>query len=155
MSQTMSEQITLEDIAAIDELVAHSIEPVAPPPAVRTKLMEMIRNVPQNSVTVRADEGRWKAVCATGVEMKRLSRDARRGTVTFLLRFQPGATLDEHEHHGAEESFVVEGSCCIGSVYLATGDYHRVEAGEHHGTVVSETGCVLLLTVDETDYQAA
>ena len=80
-------------------------------------LKAKIRNVPQNSTTIRVDEGRWKPV-VTGVEMKRLSRDERRGTVTVLLRFQPGATLPEHGHKGNEQTYVVEGSCYIGSVGL-------------------------------------
>jgi len=150
----MNEMLTLEEISALDELVAQSIEPVAPPVSLRAQILGGIRNVPQNSTTVREEEGRWKPV-VPGVEMKRLSRDQTRGTVTLLLRFQPGATLPEHGHHGYEQTYVVEGSCRIGSVGLSQGDYHTVEAGERHGTVISKEGCTLLLVVDEEDYRAA
>lgn len=150
----MNDQLTIEEISAIDELIAQSIEPVAPPVSVRAQILNSIRNVPQNSTTVRVDEGRWKTV-VPGVDMKRLSRDQRRGTVTFLLRFQPGSTLPEHDHRGNEQTYVLEGSCWIGSVGLAKGDFHQVEAGEHHGTVISKEGCTLLLVVDEADYRAA
>jgi anti-sigma factor ChrR (cupin superfamily) len=150
----MNDQLTIEEISALDELIAQSIAPVAPPVSVRAQILNTIRNVPQNSTTVRVDEGRWKTV-VPGVDMKRLSRDQRRGTVTFLLRFQPGSTLPEHDHRGNEQTYVLEGSCCIGSVGLAKGDFHQVEAGEHHGTVVSQEGCTLLLVVDEADYRAA
>lgn len=150
----MNDQLTLDELMAIDELIAQSIEPVAPPVSVRTQILDSIRNIPQNSTTIRVDEGRWKPVLP-GVDMKRLSRDAKRGTVTVLLRFQPGATLPEHGHHGYEQTYVVEGSCCIGSVGLSQGDYHTVEAGERHGTVISKEGCTLLLVVDEEDYRAA
>jgi len=150
----MNDQLTLEELTAIDELIAQSIEPVAPPVSVRAQILSTIRNVPQNSTTLRDNEGRWKPV-VPGVEMKRLSRDQARGTVTFLLRFQPGSTLPAHDHRGNEQTYVIEGSCCIGSVGLAKGDFHHVEAGEHHGTVVSNEGCTLLLVVDEADYRAA
>lgn len=152
--ETMNEMLTLEEISALDELVAQSIEPVAPPVSLRAQILGGIRNVPQNSTTVREEEGRWKPV-VPGVEMKRLSRDQGRGTVTLLLRFQPGSVLPAHDHRGNEQTFVIEGSCDIGSVGLAKGDFHRVEAGEHHGTVISKQGCTLLLVVDEADYHAA
>ena len=150
----MNEQLTADELTAIDELIAQSIEPVAPPVSIRAQILGTIRNVPQNSMTLREEEGRWKPILP-GVDMKRLSRDQKRGTVTVLLRFQPGSTLPEHDHHGNEQTYVIEGSCCIGSVGLAKGDFHQVDAGEHHGTVISKEGCTLLLVVDEADYRAA
>lgn len=150
----MNEQLTADELTAIDELIAQSIEPVAPPVSVRAQILSTIRNVPQNSMTVREEEGRWKPILP-GVDMKRLSRDQKRGTVTVLLRFQPGSTLPEHDHHGNEQTYVIEGSCYIGSVGLTKGDFHQVDAGEHHGTVISKEGCTLLLVVDEADYRAA
>lgn len=150
----MNEQLTADELTAIDELIAQSIEPVAPPVSVRAQILGTIRNVPQNSMTVREEEGRWKAILP-GVDMKRLSRDQKRGTVTVLLRFQPGSTLPEHDHHGNEQTYVIEGSCSIGSIGLTRGDFHQVDAGEHHGTVISKEGCTLLLVVDEADYRAA
>jgi anti-sigma factor ChrR (cupin superfamily) len=150
----MNDPLTLDELTEIDELIAQSIEPVAPPVSVRTKILDAVRNTPQNSTTLRADEGRWKPV-VPGVEMKRLSRDEARRTVTVLLRFQPGATLPAHDHKGNEQTYVIEGSCYIGSVGLSQGDHHTVEAGEHHGTVVSKDGCTLLLVVDESDYYRA
>ena len=150
----MNEQLTTEELASIDELIAQSIEPVAPPVSLRAQIVGNIRNVPQNSTTIREEEGRWKPV-VPGVDMKRLSKDPRRGTVTLLLRFQPGGTLPAHDHRGNEQTYVIEGSCCIGAVGLSQGDFHHVEAGEHHGTVISKEGCTLLLVVDEADYRAA
>jgi anti-sigma factor ChrR (cupin superfamily) len=150
----MNETVAIEDIAAIDELIAQSIEPVAPPASVRASILEAIRHTPQNSVTLQSNEGRWKPV-VSGVDIKRLSKDPEHGTVTLLMRFQPGAQLPEHHHQGNEQTFVLEGSCCIGSVCIKKGDFHFVEAGETHGDVVSKEGCILLLVVDEADYHAA
>jgi putative transcriptional regulator len=151
----MSDALTLAEVAELDELMARSVEPVAPPSFLKARILEAARNTPQNSVTVRADEGRWKMV-VPGVEMKRLARDASRGTVTLMLRLAPRAVLPEHDHHGSEKTYVIDGSCHIGSVGLSKGDFHQVDAGEHHGTVVSgANGCTLLLTVDESDYRAA
>jgi len=84
-----------------------------------------------------------------------LSVDKERGIATIMLRIAPGAILPAHDHRGAEESYVVSGSCRIGSVSLKQGDFHHVDAGQHHGTVVSDEGCTLLLVVDVNDYLAA
>jgi len=150
----MNDPLTIDELTSIDELMAQSIEPVAPPVSVRTQILEAIRTTPQNSTTLRADEGRWKTV-VPGVDMKRLSRDEHRKTVTVLLRFEAGAVLPAHDHRGNEQTYVIEGSCYIGSVGLSQGDFHHVDAGEHHGTVVSKEGCMLLLVVDESDYYRA
>ena len=85
--------------------------------------------------------------------MRKPSIPSRRMPPTRSCR--AGSVLPAHDHRGNEQTFVIEGSCEIGAVGLAKGDFHRVEAGEHHGTVISKQGCTLLLVVDEADYHAA
>lgn len=147
----MSEAFTVDDLEAL----AATLEPVTPPAEVKLRILSAIRSVPQNSHTVRADEGSWIAMPHRGVSFKKLSRDAERGTVTLLMRFEPGSIMPAHDHRGAEDSFVVSGSCRIGGVSLRVGDFHRVDAGERHEDLVSDEGCTLLLTIDEKDYRAA
>jgi anti-sigma factor ChrR (cupin superfamily) len=151
----MNETMTAEDFADLDDLVAEAIVPVAPPAFIRERLLAAIAGIPQNSQTVRADEGRWVTLPKCGVQLKKLSHDKSRGTVTLLMLLPAGSSVPAHGHHGPEDSYVVEGSCRIGGIALAKGDFHHVEAGEQHGTVVSDEGCTLLLTVDERDYRAA
>jgi anti-sigma factor ChrR (cupin superfamily) len=151
----MTEFLTRDDIDLLDAIVAEGIEPVAPPPELRRRILDVIRGVPQNSRTVRAEEGRWMPLPFPGVKLKTLSVDEKRGTATILISLDPGARLPSHDHHGDEESFVISGSCRIGQVYLRKGDFHRAEGGTHHGDVVSDEGCVLLLVVDAEDYRAA
>src|SRR5260370_39423121 len=145
----MNEMLTTEDYAELDDLVAEAIVPVQPPAFIRERLLAAIGGIPQNSQTVRADEGRWKALPKCGVQLKKLSHDQSRGTITLLMRVPAGSSVPAHGHHGPEDSYVIEGSCRIGGIALAKGDFHHVEAGEQHGTVVSDEGCLLLLTVDE------
>jgi anti-sigma factor ChrR (cupin superfamily) len=151
----MTDVLTRDDVNVLDSIVAETIEPIAPPPELRRRILDAVRGVPQNSRTVRADEGRWHVLPFPGVAVKTLSVDENRGTATILMRFQPGARLPAHDHHGDEESYVVSGSCRIGSIHLRQGDFHRAGAGSHHGDVVSDEGCVLLLVVDAEDYRAA
>ena len=143
-------------------LIAESLEPVAPPADIKAKVMGAIRtrrkldeSLPVRCTTVRAEEGRWVDLPVPGVRVKKLGVDKEHDTVTFMLRLEPGSILPAHDHHGSEQSYVIAGSCRIGAVHLAEGDYHRVEEGEHHGDVVSDEGCTLLLVVDREDYEAA
>lgn len=153
----MSDALTQDDLAILDGIVAESIDPIEPPAFVRTRVLAAIRSrqpldtsVPgeHESFTVREAEGRWKEV-APGARIKKLSTDAKRGTMTCLLELAPLALLPAHDHEGGEDSYVVRGSCRIGALSLNVGDFHHSDAGTHHGDIVaSEEGCLLLITVD-------
>jgi anti-sigma factor ChrR (cupin superfamily) len=150
-----NDPLTRDEMALLDDLALESIEPVAPPHPLRARILAAVRETPQNSRTVRADEGRWMSLPSSGVSIKLLSTDEKRGTATILMSLDPGSRIAAHDHRGDEETFVVSGSCRIGAVGLSKGDFHRAEAGSHHGDVVSDEGCVLLLVVDQDDYRAA
>ena len=151
----MTEFLTAEETDFLDGIVAEAIDPVAPPPELRRRILDAVRATPQNSRTVRSEEGRWAPLPFPGVRVKTLSIDDERNTATILLKFDPGARLPAHDHHGDEQSYVVSGSCRVGAVHLRQGDFHRAGAGSRHGDVVSDEGCVLLLVVDAEDYRAA
>ena len=150
----MNETLDRDDVMLLNAAVAGLIEPVAPPPALKAAIMTAVRGIPQDSTLVRAHEGRWTKV-ADGVRCKTLSFDRQRDTATILMVLEPGSTLPEHGHHGFEQTFVVSGSCRIGALSLRAGDFHTAGAGSHHGTVVSDEGCELLLVVDKDDCLAA
>ena len=150
----MTETLTREDLTLLDAIVASAIDPVDPPAALRARILAAATATPQNTRTVRAGEGRWfKAF--PGVTVKPLSIDIERDTATILMMFEPGARVPSHDHAGAEDSFVISGSCRIGESYLLQGDFHHADAGTTHGEIVSDEGCVLLLVVDREDYMAA
>jgi len=150
----MTETLSIEDLTLLDAIVAESIEPIAPPVGLRARILGAAAATPQNTRTVRANEGRWfKGV--PGVTVKPLSIDLVRDTATILLTLEPGARVPAHDHSGAEDSFVISGSCRIGESYLLKGDFHHADAGTRHDDVISDEGCVLLLVVDRTDYLAA
>lgn len=151
----MTDHLDPHDLEFLDRIAAETCDPVAPPPAVRARVLDSIRTLPQldssvpsadESVTVRADEGTWKTL-APGARMKRLTKDARR--VVFLLDLDPNAIVAAHDHDGGEDSYVIRGSCFIGGLGLAQGDFHHSDAGSHHGDVVaSDEGCLLLITLE-------
>lgn len=155
-----NDTLTREDLDLLDALTAEELQPVAPPVEMRARILSAAKAAPQfdesvpgdhESRTLRASEGRWSDI-APGARMKRLSKDLARKTVTCLLELDPNAVAPAHDHEGSEETFVVRGSCRIGALGLSAGDFHRVEAGAHHGDVVaSSEGCVLLITFTLAD----
>ncbi len=104
--------------------------------------------------TVRMSDAvasRWYSR-APGIDAKILFDDGR--TMTWLVRFAAGARLAAHQHHGVEESTVLQGYCYLGAVNLNEeslnmrlnlGDYQLAEAGSTHPEVYSPEGCVLLV----------
>jgi len=143
----MDQGLTADELLLLDHAAAESVEQVEPPAGVRAAVMAAIRSVPgsHESVTIRAEEGRWTTV-APGARTKRLSKAG--GRMTFLLEMEPNAVVPEHDHEGGEDSYVVRGSCRIGSLGLAVGDFHHADATAHHGDVVaSDEGCLLLITL--------
>ena len=131
--------------------LAESLDAVEPPAAVKQNVM---RAVSLSGRTVRANEGTWNAI-APGVRMKKLSSDRARNTVTVLMEMQPGSEVPPHEHKHAEDSYIVSGSARLGELVLFAGDFHHVEAGTHHESIVSDDGCLALLVMDAEDYLAA
>jgi anti-sigma factor ChrR (cupin superfamily) len=150
----MTDRLSAEELQFLDRIAAEAIPPVDPPAALRAQVLEAVRRAPtldesiprpEECLTVRADEGTWKTI-APGTRMKRLARDPRR--TIFLLELDPHAVVDAHDHEGSEDTYVIRGSCMIGSLGLAAGDFHHVEATAHHGDVVaSAEGCLLMITL--------
>jgi anti-sigma factor ChrR (cupin superfamily) len=155
MSDVLTDVLTTEELELLDRIASAAIDPVPPPAAVRARVMDSIRATPQldasvpkpeECVTVRADEGTWKPA-GPGARMKRLTKDANR--VVFLLDLDPNTILPAHDHDGGEDSYVIRGSCMIGGLGLAQGDFHHTNGGSHHGDVVaSAEGCLLLVTLE-------
>jgi anti-sigma factor ChrR (cupin superfamily) len=150
----MTDTLTREDLSFLDAIVAEGIEPVEPPAWLRARILGAAADTPQNTRTVRANEGRWFDF-VPGVTVKPLSIDVKRDTATILMMFEPGSRVPAHHHAGAEDTFVISGSCRLGERYLLKGDFHHADAGSSHGEIVSDEGCVLLLVVDREDYLAA
>lgn len=149
----MSDTLTIEELALLDELTAETIEPIAPPPSVKAQVMDVVTSIAR-SRTIRANEGRWVSKIP-GVEVKPLSIDDGRGIVTMLVRLAAGACLPPHEHHGNEECYIISGAARIGPIELTAGDFHHADGGTHHHSVISDHGATLLLVVSKEDFYAA
>ena len=138
--------------------LASSIHPVDPSPDLKQRLLAGIRSKEQvkeqpepGMYIVRSGSGKWRQSPWKGISYQRLYYDPATGFATSLLRIDPGAQYPAHRHKGAEQSWIVQGSCRIGSVTLHAGDFACAAAGTEHGVLESDDGCVLLIVSSAKD----
>lgn len=82
-----------------------------------------------------------------GIYVKPLNVDRDSGRpISFLLKFEAGASYPYHKHPMGEEILVLEGSCRIEDEVLRHGDYLYTPSGFSHA-VFSEEGCIIFLIV--------
>ncbi|HEX3581849.1 MAG TPA: cupin domain-containing protein [Thermoanaerobaculia bacterium] len=179
-----ADSATLDEASLYREAVAQlaeSLDAVMPPPDIKLKVLgavlprgaDVSSAQPRDSAasaahertrrplptvlpgrTVRADEGTWTSI-APGVRLKKLSSDRARNTVMVLMEMQPGAVVPPHEHHHPEDSYIIRGSARLGDLVLFAGDFHHVDAGSRHESIISDDGCLAVLVMDAADYLAA
>ncbi len=123
-------------------------EEVAPPPELLSRIESAIDRQQAsgsiNSVTIRENEGDWIAI-APGIRKKILYRDAKAVKEAYLLDFDAGAGLPEHDHHATEDCLVLSGDFWIGDLELTAGDFHAAFAHSGHAPCRSEKGCRLFI----------
>lgn len=149
-----ADRAALDDASLYREAVTQlvqSLDAVMPPADVKAKVLGAVA-LPGR--TVRSSEGKWTTI-APGVRLKKLSSDYDRNTVMVLMEMQPGAVVPPHEHHHPEDSYIIRGSARLGDLTLFAGDFHHVEAGSRHDSIVSDDGCLAVLVMDAEDYLAA
>lgn len=155
----------LKQLEMTTGMLAYSVPPVAPPAALRARILEAARAdsgsvAPAQQVwkswaqappaagslqVTRAGEGDWETA-AEGVDVKRLSYDAERRIATMLVRMAAGSAYPPHRHALAEECYVIAGDLHVGDLVLHAGDFQRAEAASVHVTQFTESGCLLFIT---------
>ena len=101
---------------------------------------------------IRSNQMGWKPLDEPGVSgifVKSLRYDEEnKRPLSFLLKFEPGATYPAHNHPGGEEVFVVEGSIKFAKDNLNAGDYLYTAINNKHA-VWSKAGCIALFIVPQ------
>lgn len=111
-----------------------------------TTLLEFSTKVECSANGAHPTSSAWTPV-GPGMEARFIAPNEKERQV-YVLRSRPRAVLPDHEHHGVEELYVLEGSCVVEGRELAAGDYHRAAAGStHHETLSGEAGCVLVCSL--------
>ena len=138
-----------------------SAAPEAEPPAgVRARLLALVaeeggggpnlsRDIPEGFLVLRSGEGKWRPTDDAGVTFKLLFADNERGTVTTLVRMEPGSRIRSHRHLGVEQCLVLEGDVRSGKVAMTAGDFNCSMPGSVHEELVTDGGALLLLVSPE------
>lgn len=159
---------SLDDFADVVELLSYAAEEAAPPAAVRDRLNELLTAEPRaynpyappakaatappqdlpELLTVRRDEGRWFQL-HQGVFVKSVFTDPRKGSTSYLVRFEPGAKSPLHRHPQVEECVVIEGDFHVDGKALGPGDYHCAMAGSTHDRPYTVGGALVMIIASE------
>ncbi len=160
-------QLSAEEIAAFESLplhrdalaemtdvvaaVGYAVETAAPPPELKARLLERLdRNPFPGLFSKCADQqGPWKPSRTRGISYKKLYFDKASGLVTLLVKLEPGARFDVHEHGRTEQCLILEGDLRYNDekIYRA-GDFTWAEAGSVDPAAYSVEGSLLLIITE-------
>lgn len=91
----------------------------------------------------------WVTSPSAGVERKPLARaEQERGHATSIVRYEKGASFDQHSHPLGEEILVLEGVFSDESGDYGKGSYLRNPPGSFHSPY-SKEGCVLFVKLHQ------
>ncbi|NEQ26589.1 MAG: transcription negative regulator ChrR [Microcoleus sp. SIO2G3] len=94
------------------------------------------------NIAVRQHELSWEPF-RTGVDIYRLYKDGEKGAAAALLRYQPGASVPQHDHIGFEHIFVLSGSQTDQNGEHQVGTLVINPPSSNHN-VISQDGCIVL-----------
>ena len=120
----------------------------------KSRLMARVRDLEHGGVTstVRPDQGEWEKF-SPRIKLKVLRRDANGGSMSYLLKLEPGAFLVPHKHAIDEECVVLEGEVTIGTELVGPGSYHLAPRGMVHQPIRSEHGAILFIRGKEPSWR--
>lgn len=148
-----------EEVRVFAELaadIAMAGPPLAPPPALKQRLLARIAEVPREPepgiFLLKAGGMEWKPTRHAGVEYKSLFYDRESRMRTVLLRLAPGASYPRHLHKKPEQCLVLRGEVEITSgVTASAGDFEWAMPGTLHSGLSTRTGCELLIMASAED----
>ena len=157
----------VESHRAAVEALGRSLEPVAPPPSVKTRLAAALRperdaaaiqpwrqwtpSAPGEAMTLVRGKDEWESTGVDGVECRRLFADMVNDRLTMLVRMTAGTEYPAHRHAGIEECYVLEGDLYGTGWEMRAGDYQRLEVGSVHGVQATRGGCLLFIVSSMND----
>jgi anti-sigma factor ChrR (cupin superfamily) len=113
------------------------------PDPLKRRLLARIADADRSHLDVDPAAGLWQRL-RPGVQLLPLAEAD--GRLSYLLRFEPGASLPPHRHPADEECVVLAGRLCIGShTEVGANAYHRAHAGSLHPMIVAPEGALVFL----------
>ena len=115
-----------------------------PPGRIAARIAEANASLP-GTVTLRAGTYDWRPL-SQGIDHAVLWVNEAANRKSLLIRMQPGARYESHEHDDDEECLVIEGDLVFGDLVLHAGDFHFAPKGRTHPPAYSPSGCLLYVT---------
>jgi len=103
--------------------------------------------------TIRKDDQEWVNLPVKGARLLELSARKKDGFAMSIIEIEPKTEFPEHEHHGVEMAYILEGDLEADGETLYAGDFFRADAGTHHGTHYSPSGCRALIVTANENYR--
>lgn len=95
-----------------------------------------------------AEPNSWERGFSDGMDIFHVQGGAQLpASITGFVRLEAGATLDEHEHLGAETVFVLQGSCVDGERIVRPGMQTFMPPGSRHRVVARSGPDLVFLAV--------
>lgn len=122
--------------------------------SVRSKLLSHIKtsSVEEGVKLVREEDQEWISLPVRGAKFLELSARKEDGFAFSMIEVAPGSEFPEHDHHGVEMAYILEGDLEADGLLLKAGDFFRADAGTHHGKHVSPSGCRALMVTANENY---
>ena len=138
-------------------LLAEGLEPVEPPPGLKTRLLARVAQYEQLRplADVRRNEEHWITGGMPGVDIKPLFQEEGTGRSTYLLRMQPGVCVPAHFHHDTEQCLVLKGDIGWGDLVYEEGDFIVMGKGTEHPEIRTVHGNLLLLISGRNEFRTA
>jgi len=138
-------------------LLGESLQPVAPPPSLKSRLMSRVAQFEQLKpiADVRRNEDYWAHSGVPGIDIKPLFNEKETGRSTYLVRMEPGARLPAHYHPDAEQCLVLKGDIAWGDIVYEEGDFIVMGKNTHHPEIHTVHGNVLLLISGHNEFDHA
>lgn len=135
-------------------LLAMPVQPVAPPPALRERLMRRLANHQQLQPVseVRTFDDGWRTTGMAGIDIKPLYHDKKTGMFTQIVRMSPGSHYPRHMHFDDEQCLVLEGDVSWGELRYLQGDFVTTKAGIEHPTLETAHGNLLLIISGHNEF---
>ncbi len=148
-------QVFSDMIDTCAELSIQGLADTAVSGHVKEKILKSVETLGTTAPIVRMipkEDQEWINLPIRGAKMSELSARKEDGFAMTMIEITAGSEFPEHDHHGVEMAYILEGDLEADGVILHAGDFLRADAGSHHGKHFSPNGCRALIVTANENY---
>lgn len=143
----------LRDAERIVALLAYEIPAVAPPPRLKSTLMQRIHAETRDATPLPHmpfldfEALTWQPTTDAGVSFHWLRRDSTTGGSAVFVRLEPGSRASAHRHHGFEDCLVIHGAFRDQQGEYHVGDFVSYPPGSEHRdfAALGDEPCIIFI----------